>query len=182
MHDCCVREKRGTSPHPFSLFFFFSFFFNLSTSFVSVCLWLSLLFLSLLCFFLYKLTPFVPFVPHFLISKTHPFHTATPSTIQTLLSPPDLPNQNHPSSKGDLFRKVQEGKTRGPHLFLSLSHTHYPSSSCCVVLFVLFFLVTFTNKCRHGILGCCCKVSVFWFRCPSPNHLYYYYSWLLLLT
>ena len=89
---------------------------------------------------------------------------------------------SQPPSKGDLFRKVQGGKTRGPHLSLSLSlslsHTHTLSILLLLLLCCFVFLITFTNKCRHGILGCC-KVSVFWFRYLSPNHLY---SCLLLLT
>ncbi|BAT96086.1 hypothetical protein VIGAN_08296700 [Vigna angularis var. angularis] len=63
----------------------------------------SLLFLSLLCFFLYKLTPFVPFVPHFLIPKL---------TLFTLLLLPQsrlcfLHHPNHPPSKGSVQESLE---------------------------------------------------------------------------
>jgi len=119
-----VSERRGARPPTFSFFFFFS-------SFVSVCD--SVLFLSLVCFFLYKLTPFVPLVPHFLIPKLTLFTLLLLPQSRLCFLHQSLQTQTNLLQKVIFFEKFR-GKDKGtPPLFLSL--THYPSSCCCAVFF-----------------------------------------------
>ncbi|CAJ1969035.1 unnamed protein product [Sphenostylis stenocarpa] len=94
MHDCCVRERRGTSPHPLSFLF---------SSFVSVCD--SALPLSLVRFFLYKLTSFVPFVPHFLFPKLTLFTLLLLPQSRLCFLHQSLPTQTN------LLQKISESKS-----------------------------------------------------------------------
>lgn len=96
MHDCCVRERRGTS--------------SVSLSFSS-----SLLFLSL-CLFLYKLTP------HCSLCPSLSFHKLPPSCRIQIACSTSFSVLTQLPSKGALFQKVLCRKTEAstsPSLFLS---------------------------------------------------------------